>query len=311
MEISLAAEKLFNLEPIEVTNSLFSAFLIVVIFAILAIIFGHTIRYKNPSKGQIFLEIIIKGFRGMTQDILGEKRGNKLFAFLFTFFVFIVASNWFGLLPFVGPIVIEHEEEHEQENEEQENKEQEEIQGINENSDLVAIGSVIGKYVEVEEETAHEENDDISFGTCLKERDCILGVNGIERKEAYPVFRAPTSDVSATLALSIISIITIHGIGITSLRGAYIKKFFNFSDPMGFFVGILEFVSEIGKLISFTFRLFGNVFAGEVLLLVITSISFGLATLPFMALEVFVGFIQAFVFFMLTSVFISTAAEKH
>jgi F-type H+-transporting ATPase subunit a len=91
------------------------------------------------------------------------------------------------------------------------------------------------------------------------------------------------------------------------LKGKYAKKYINFSSPINGFVGILEIVSEIGKIVSFSFRLFGNVFAGEILLLVITSISFGVATLPFLGLELFVGFIQALVFLMLTTVFIGLA----
>lgn len=89
------------------------------------------------------------------------------------------------------------------------------------------------------------------------------------------------------------------------------KKFFDFSGPIQFFVGILELVSEFSKVISFTFRLFGNVYAGEVLLAVMTSLTFGLATLPFIALELLVGAIQALVFFLLTTVFISVAKAEH
>lgn len=128
-------------------------------------------------------------------------------------------------------------------------------------------------------------------------------------EELVPFLRAPTSDISATLALSLISIVITNIVGIKFGGFKYLKKFFNFSSGMNFFVGILELVSEMGKLISFTFRLFGNVFAGEVLLLVITNISHGIATLPFFGLELFIVFIQAFVFFMLTSVFISLALK--
>ena len=302
MEISLAAETLFEIGPVVVTNSLFSAFIIVGLMVVLTLLGSASIRYEKPGKFQLFLEMIIGGFRSTAKDILGEKKTSKLFSFLFTFFVFIVVSNWFGLLPFVGPIVIEHNE-----------TEEETVPEIKEDvraGELTDIEVIKGESVN-ENETAHPEEKEVSFLTCLKERDCILTTDGIERIEAFPLFRAPTSDVSATMALSIIAIVAIHTMGFSSLGLGYMKKFINFSNPMSFFVGILELVSEMGKLISFTFRLFGNVFAGEVLLLVITSISFGLATLPFMALEVFVGFIQAFVFFMLTSVFISVASDEH
>ncbi|MEK9166231.1 MAG: F0F1 ATP synthase subunit A, partial [Patescibacteria group bacterium] len=75
--------------------------------------------------------------------------------------------------------------------------------------------------------------------------------------------------------------------------------------------GILEFISEIAKIISFSFRLFGNVFAGEVLLIVVAFLSPYLAPLPFLFLEIFVGFIQAFVFAMLATVFTAISIAGH
>ena len=92
---------------------------------------------------------------------------------------------------------------------------------------------------------------------------------------------------------------------------AHIKKFFNFSNPILFFVGILELISEIGKIISFSFRLFGNVFAGEVLLVIIGFLVPYVIPVPFLMLELFVGFIQALVFAMLTMVFTSIAVSHH
>ena len=88
-----------------------------------------------------------------------------------------------------------------------------------------------------------------------------------------------------------------------------LKTFFNFESPIAFFVGILELISEFAKIISFSFRLFGNVFAGEVLLTIMAFLLPYVAPLPFMFLEIFVGFIQAFIFGMLTLVFISMAVS--
>ncbi len=85
--------------------------------------------------------------------------------------------------------------------------------------------------------------------------------------------------------------------------------FFNFSSPIFFFVGILELISEFSRVISFTFRLFGNIFAGEVLLTVIGFLAPFLAPIPFLGLEIFVGFIQALVFAMLTVTFLSMATS--
>jgi F-type H+-transporting ATPase subunit a len=78
-----------------------------------------------------------------------------------------------------------------------------------------------------------------------------------------------------------------------------------------FFVGILETVSEFAKIISFSFRLFGNIFAGEVMLLVLASLVPLVLTLPFLGLEIFVGLIQAFIFYILTLAFFTVATVSH
>jgi F-type H+-transporting ATPase subunit a len=90
-----------------------------------------------------------------------------------------------------------------------------------------------------------------------------------------------------------------------------VSVFFNFASPIKFFVGILELISEFARIISFTFRLFGNVFAGEVLLAIMALLVPYLVPLPFMFLEVFVGFIQAFIFGMLTLIFVALAITPH
>jgi F-type H+-transporting ATPase subunit a len=92
----------------------------------------------------------------------------------------------------------------------------------------------------------------------------------------------------------------------------HLRKYFN-PNPTMTFVGLIEFLSEFTKIISFSFRLFGNVFAGEVLLLIISSLVPLIAPVPFFLLEIFVGFIQAFVFALLSLVFfkIAATAEEH
>lgn len=128
--------------------------------------------------------------------------------------------------------------------------------------------------------------------------------------EFIPLFRAGTADLNTTLALAIIAMLVIQISGLKTLGASYLKKFVNITNPIYFFVGILELVSEFSKVISFAFRLFGNIFAGEVLLTVIAFLMPVFAPLPFMGLELFVGFIQALVFSMLTAVFLSLATTK-
>ena len=138
-----------------------------------------------------------------------------------------------------------------------------------------------------------------------------IGTVGIrEGEHLIPVLRSTYSDVNMTLALALISVIITQAAGIAALGFfKYAGKFITFKSAMGFFVGLLELISEVSKLISFSFRLYGNILAGEVLLVVIATLIPYLAPLPFLGFEVFVGFIQAFVFAVLTLVFISLATS--
>lgn len=143
-----------------------------------------------------------------------------------------------------------------------------------------------------------------------------IGFRTIEHGEEVfvPLLRAGTADLNTTLALALISIVIIQYSGFASLGLSYLKKFFNFTSPIGFFVGILELISEVSRIISFAFRLFGNIFAGEVLLTVIAFLIPILVPIPFLGLELFVGVIQALVFSMLTAVFLllaTTGYEGH
>jgi len=129
-----------------------------------------------------------------------------------------------------------------------------------------------------------------------------------------PIFRSTYADVNMTFAIALIAVtsIQIFGFSILGFKG-YAGKFFvnPLKNPIGAFVGILELFSEFSKMISFSFRLFGNIFAGEVLLLVITFLVPYVVPLPFYGLELFVGFIQALVFSFLTLVFLKIATTSH
>ena len=106
--------------------------------------------------------------------------------------------------------------------------------------------------------------------------------------------------------------IAIHFWGFSALGLGHLGKFINFKEgPIGFFVGILEAIAEAARLISFTFRLFGNIFAGEVLLAAIIFLIPLIGIIPFLGLELFVGLIQAFIFSMLTLVFATVATISH
>ena len=131
-------------------------------------------------------------------------------------------------------------------------------------------------------------------------------------KTFVPLFRTVYSDLNMTLALALFVITASHIFGIATLGvSKHAGKFFVFKGPIQFAVGILELIGEFTKIISFSFRLFGNVFAGEVLLVVMTFLVPYIAPLPFMGLEVFVGFIQALIFAVLAMMYLSTAVRSH
>lgn len=134
-------------------------------------------------------------------------------------------------------------------------------------------------------------------------------------KILVPLFRSANSDLNMTLAIALISLVFIQVITIKTVgTKRYLHKFFNFSSPILFFVGILELLSELIKILSFSFRLFGNIFAGDVLLIVMFALVPYIVPLPFLGIEIFAGFVQALIFSMLTLVFINVSVshgEEH
>lgn len=136
-----------------------------------------------------------------------------------------------------------------------------------------------------------------------------IGSFGITRGgEFIPLFRSVNTDLNVTLALAVIVVIAIEIMGIVAVGfWRYAGKFFSFKSPLAFTVGLIEFVSELSRFISFSFRLFGNVFAGEVLIAVVSYFAPYILPVPLMAFETFVGFIQAAVFALLTLFFIKLA----
>jgi F-type H+-transporting ATPase subunit a len=153
------------------------------------------------------------------------------------------------------------------------------------------------------------------FVICANWLGLLPGVGSVilhEGGESVPLLRSPASDLNFTLALALIVVTFVNALGFAAV--GFKKRasvFFNFKSPIDFFIGILELVSEFAKIISFSFRLFGNVFAGEVLLTIMAFLVPYLVPLPFMLLEIFVGFIQAFIFGMLTLVFVAMAVAEH
>ncbi|HMI09780.1 MAG TPA: F0F1 ATP synthase subunit A [Candidatus Saccharimonadales bacterium] len=132
-----------------------------------------------------------------------------------------------------------------------------------------------------------------------------------------PVLRSITADLNFTLGLALITMVTVQmyaikHMGVFGNGGRYLRN--PFKDPLGAFEGVLELIGEFSRGIALALRLFGNAFAGEVLLVIVAILTsyFAAVTLPFfMAFELFIGLIQAYVFFVLTLIFTSLAIESH
>lgn len=142
----------------------------------------------------------------------------------------------------------------------------------------------------------------------------IPGVGSIgffHEHELVPLFRGATSDLNTTLGLALVSVVATHILSIKTIGIMdYLSRYFSFN-PINLFIGILEILSEVTKVVSLSFRLFGNVYAGEVVLTTVSSIFAFVFPLPFMLLEVIVGIVQALVFSMLTMAFMSILTTSH
>ncbi|HEY4495547.1 MAG TPA: F0F1 ATP synthase subunit A [Candidatus Paceibacterota bacterium] len=138
-----------------------------------------------------------------------------------------------------------------------------------------------------------------------------VGIIAKHGEEFIPLLRPTNADLNMTVALAMISIVAIQILGAVALGFLkYSKRFFNFSSPLKLIIGLFELLGEFTKIISFSFRLFGNIFAGEVLLIVIGFLAPYVIPVPFLFLEIFTGFIQAFIFAILTLVFYKVAITQ-
>lgn len=142
---------------------------------------------------------------------------------------------------------------------------------------------------------------------------------GADTDQIIPWFRPATSDINLTLAMAVVSVVVTQIFGFSILgAGRQLGRYFQFhafkKGPMGaidFFVGLMELITETARLISFSFRLFGNIFAGTVLLAIFAYLIPFFANVIFIPLEIFVGFMQAFVFAVLTLAFMELGSTSH
>ena len=283
LHISISAETIFHIGPLAVTNSMLTGIIVTMLIILFAVSAKSSLKpLSKPSKFQSLVELIVESLNSLIEGIAGKGKKLKLFGpFIISFFIFILLNNWIGLLPGVGTIgILEKETE----------TTIEEVATTPANQETEDADIETSKEQEATEENAHVEE---SKGTFV------------------PIFRPATADLNTTLALALISIAMVQIFGVKFQKLSYFKKYFNLSSPINFVVGILELVSEIAKIISFSFRLFGNIFAGEVLLTVILFLVPVIIPMPFYGLEIFVGFIQSIVFSILSLVFFNMATLGH
>lgn len=266
MSIPVAAEKLFTLGPLPVTNSVLTGWIVVGLFTVVGAMVSRK-RSQVPKGLQNAAEALIEGMLSFMDQVTHDRaRSRRFLPIVGALFPFILVSNWMGLLPGMGTIGL--------------------------------WGMVHGE------------------------------------KELITLFRPATSDLNMTLAMSILAVVSSHVLGIMTIGFfKYWNKFIQIGSvwkavakigkvPAGkyaidlfaalveFMVGLIELISEAAKMLSLSLRLFGNIFAGEVLIHVLSSLIAFAMPVPFMFLEVIVGIVQALVFSMLTLVYLTIATDK-
>lgn len=138
------------------------------------------------------------------------------------------------------------------------------------------------------------------------------GLPGYCSGVVIPYLRAPAADLNVTIAFALVAWIMIQYFGFQALGLGYLGKFFNFREGvLGIFVGLIELVSEFSRIVSFAFRIYGNIFGGEVILAVMAYLFAFLLPLPFYGFEVFVAIMQALIFAILTLIFMQMAVQAH
>jgi F-type H+-transporting ATPase subunit a len=240
--ISLAAEEIFSLGPLRITNAVVLGVIGTVVTVALLVYVARMLRRGKRNTLVSLVQWAFEGFLGQAEEIIGDRTtARRIFPLAITMFFFVLINYWLSIVPGVGAI----------------------------------------------------------------------SWNGT------PLFRALVADLNFTFALAIITTVAaqvyaVRKHGFFGNVGRYVKN--PLKDPIGAFEGVLEFVGEFSRLVALSFRLFGNAFAGEVLLILIAMLTsyFASLALPFiMIFELFIGFIQAYVFFVLTIIFTSLALITH
>jgi F-type H+-transporting ATPase subunit a len=287
VHVEIAAETLFNIGPIPVTNSMLTMFIVMAGL----LIAGWWIARKAqtiPTHSQSVVEMMIEFLLGLVEGTAGRKEGRRVFPLIGAIFIFILFANYSGLLPGVGTIGKWETEESETTTEEQTTDE-----GV-----LQIASTFFTAPAAVQEEEAATTSDEEH-----------------EEEVLVPFFRAPNADLNMTIAMALVTffVVQVRGFSVNGFAG----RIKHMADPP--FLFPLELIAEFSRIISLSARLFGNVLAGEVLLAVMYAMAAAIkiAVIPllfpvvFLGLELLFGAIQALVFGLLTVVYVSLAAGEH
>ena len=294
---------------ITITNTIIGTLLadmVVLLFA-----FGATRHLKEvPGRLQGLFEVLTDALYGLAKSTAGPN-ARKIFPLMATIFIFVLAANWLELIPGVDSVGIMHCAE-------------EGFSGYPADGAFLKVTEPLDageKATEADYEACHAKEEGVEH----EEVEPEAGVGEADVNDnlhvVTPFVRAAATDLNLTLGLALIAVLAVQFFGIRTLGISYFTKFINTpalenagKRPMGlmdFVVGFLEIISELSRILSFGFRLFGNIFAGQVLLFVIPFLAGALLPMFVYGFELFVGVIQAFVFGMLLLVFASMAMQGH
>ena len=290
----------------DITNTLLTAWIVTGLLIIICFFATRRIAMV-PSGFYNFFEAIIEAIYNFVVGIAGERNGRRFFPLVATLFIYITFANWLSLTPVfntIGMYVPLHAEE--------EVFHEDAVVFKDGGLSLIPFGA---KDVELEAgECAEGSAGDECRHHAIDDATAANAGEGEKLGVLFPYLRGINTDLMTPLSFALVSVLFIQYWGVTTLGlFRYGAKFINFRSPIDFFVGFLELIAEFAKLISFSFRLFGNMLAGEILLLAMTFLIAVCSPIlvVFYGLELFVGAIQAFVFGTLTLVFASMAVAAH
>ena len=315
-----------------ITNSMLSSWLTTVVLIGIFVIAASR-KKLIPGRLQGAIELIIESLLSFVEGVAGRAMARRFFPIIATIFLFVLFNAWMGLLPIYPSLGFDSSP---QANAEfvAEAKEEEELElhgvvaSLSSGALVLEDGTsfVIDGHTKIED-TLHAGEESVGEKVkveAVKSHGGILMAEKIEEGKAprIDLLRPAGTDVNMPLALAIVAFIFIEFWGLRSLGFSYLGKFFRFgtlirgpsrllNGPIDIFVGMLEGLSEVIRVVSFTFRLFGNMLAGKLLILVSAFLVPFVFSVPFYGLELLVGFIQAMIFAGLTLTFATVAIAHH